>query len=267
MLAALGSSRAQQQRLVMDASHELRTPLTALRTNIELLQRASTLDDAQRVELVDAAQVELAELSDLVAELVDLATDARAEEPVQPVDLGDVVERVVERERRRSGRDITFSRDRGRSRRRPRRRPSTAPSHNLSSNACKFSPDGTPIEVEVTGGTFEVRDRGVGIAPDELEFVFDRFYRATAARSQPGSGLGLSIVQQIARDARRNGGAPRDARRRDDRARDAAAVGARRRRVGRFRSPCATGGSPRCRGGRSARAPRRPTRRERARAG
>jgi two-component system sensor histidine kinase MprB len=197
MLAALGSSRAQQQRLVMDASHELRTPLTALRTNIELLQRAGTLDEAQRVELVDAAQVELAELGELVAELVDLATDARAEEPVQRVDVGDLIERVVERERRRSGRLITLSRD-------------TAAVvnvrisaidravHNLLDNARKFSPTDTPIEVDVHGGVVEVRDRGVGVGPDERALVFDRFYRAAAARSQPGSGLGLAIVRQIA---------------------------------------------------------------------
>ncbi len=82
MLAALGSSRAQQRRLVMDAGHELRTPLTALRTNIELLQRAGTLERTRNaVSSSMRAQVELAELGDLVAELVDLATDAGAEEP------------------------------------------------------------------------------------------------------------------------------------------------------------------------------------------
>jgi two-component system sensor histidine kinase MprB len=168
-----------------------------LRTNIELLQRAGTLDEAQRVELVDAAQVELAELGDLVAELVDLATDARAEEPLQRVDVGELIERVVERERRRSGRSITLSRD-------------TAAVvnvrvsaidravHNLLDNASKFSPAATPIEVDVRGGVIEVRDRGVGVAPDERALVFDRFYRAPAARSRPGSGLGLAIVRQIA---------------------------------------------------------------------
>ena len=51
-----------------------------------------------------------------------------------------------------------------------------------------------------TAASIEVRDRGVGIAADERDLVFDRFYRATAARSQPGSGLGLAIVRQIARD-------------------------------------------------------------------
>ena len=197
MLAALGSSRAQQRRLVMDASHELRTPLTALRTNIELLQRAGSLDDAQRDELVDAAQVELAELGDLVSELVDLATDARAEEPVQQLDLGDVVSHVVERERRRSGRTITLERDAAATLD-ARSSAIDRAVHNLVDNACNFSAAATPIEVEVTGGVVEVRDRGVGIAPDERELVFDRFYRAPAARSRPGSGLGLSIVRQIA---------------------------------------------------------------------
>jgi two-component system sensor histidine kinase MprB len=196
MLAALGSSRAQQQRLVMDASHELRTPLTALRTNIELLQRADTFEDAQRDELVAAARVELEELGDLVAELVELATDVRAEEPTQLVDLGDLVEGVVERERRRSGRTITLARDQAAT---INVRPSAIDRavHNLLNNARKFSPPDTPIDVDVTGGVIEIRDRGVGIASEERPFVFDRFYRAAAARSQPGSGLGLSIVSQI----------------------------------------------------------------------
>ena len=197
MLAALGSSRAQQQRLVMDASHELRTPLTALRTNIELLQRADTLDEAQRVELVDAAQVELAELGDLVAELVDLATDAGSEEPTRPVDLGDLVERVVERERRRSAQTISFERDGPADSRRTR----------LGHRPGRTQPRRQRVQVQSgrhadrrggRGGAVEVRDRGVGIAPEERELVFDRFYRATAARSQPGSGLGLAIVRQIA---------------------------------------------------------------------
>ncbi len=197
MLAALGSSRAQQRRLVMDASHELRTPLTALRTNIELLQRAGSLNDAQRGELIDAAQVELAELGDLVAELVDLATDVRAEEPRTRVDLGDLVEQVVARELRRSGRTITLARDAA-GIIDARAAAIDRAVHNLVNNACKFSPADTPVDVQVDGGVIEVRDRGVGIAAEERELVFDRFYRATAARSQPGSGLGLAIVLQIA---------------------------------------------------------------------
>ena len=55
-----------------------------------------------------------------------------------------------------------------------------------------------PIEVRVGGGCVEVRDHGPGIAPADLPHVFERFYRAAGARSAPGSGLGLSIVRQIA---------------------------------------------------------------------
>ncbi len=197
MLAALETSRDQQKRLVMDASHELRTPLTALRTNMEVLQRNTAIDDEQRTQLLAEAGIELRELSDLVAELVDLATDARAEEPLQRVELGDLVETVVERARRRTGRTITFA----------AHEPANVEVRasacdraitNLVDNACKFSPTDTPVDVAVTATTIEVGDRGPGVAPEDRDRVFDRFYRATSSRSMPGSGLGLSIVQQIA---------------------------------------------------------------------
>ena len=69
---------------------------------------------------------------------------------------------------------------------------------NLVDNALKFSPEGRPVDVTVTGGVVEVADRGPGVAADDRGRVFDRFYRATEARTLPGSGLGLSIVAQIA---------------------------------------------------------------------
>ena len=68
---------------------------------------------------------------------------------------------------------------------------------NLVENANKWSPDGAGIEVRVADGEVAVRDYGPGIAPADRPFVFDRFYRATDARSMPGSGLGLAIVKHI----------------------------------------------------------------------
>src|SRR3954470_1872396 len=106
MLDALRTSREQQRRLVMDASHELRTPLTALRTNVDLLRRARTMDTTQQDEILGETDIELRELTDLVSELVELATDSRSEEAVQPVDLGELVDRVTGRQQRRSQRDI-----------------------------------------------------------------------------------------------------------------------------------------------------------------
>ena len=65
-------------------------------------------------------------------------------------------------------------------------------------NAAKFDNSAAPIEISVANGRVAVRDHGPGIAPEDLDLVFDRFYRAVAARSQPGSGLGLSIVAEVA---------------------------------------------------------------------
>ena len=64
---------------------------------------------------------------------------------------------------------------------------------NLLENAAKFAPADTPIEVREAGGVITVRDHGPGIPAADLPHVFDRFYRADAARSLPGSGLGLEI--------------------------------------------------------------------------
>src|SRR5262249_58815409 len=69
---------------------------------------------------------------------------------------------------------------------------------NLLDNAAKWSPPGGEVDVVVHGGELAVRDRGPGIAEEDVPFIFDRFYRAPSARSMPGSGLGLAIVRQVA---------------------------------------------------------------------
>jgi two-component system sensor histidine kinase MprB len=69
---------------------------------------------------------------------------------------------------------------------------------NLLDNAAKFGPPGGPVEVRLQAGELTVRDHGPGIPPGDLPRVFDRFYRAASARGVPGSGLGLSIVRQVA---------------------------------------------------------------------
>jgi two-component system sensor histidine kinase MprB len=69
---------------------------------------------------------------------------------------------------------------------------------NLLDNAAKWSPNGTEVDVRLSDGELTVRDHGPGIADTDLPHVFERFYRATAARGMPGSGLGLAIVRQVA---------------------------------------------------------------------
>jgi two-component system sensor histidine kinase MprB len=197
MLGALASSRAQQRRLVADAGHELRTPLTSLRTNIEVLARVGDMPAVDRAELLADARRELEELSDLVAELVDLAADAPPEESV-PVRLDELVGEAVERFRRRTGREVALSTEETVLRGKPGRLSRAVV--NLLDNAGKFSPAGTPIEVALRGGRLEVRDRGPGLDPGDLPRVFERFYRAVGARTTPGSGLGLAIVEQVAEE-------------------------------------------------------------------
>jgi two-component system sensor histidine kinase MprB len=196
MLRALDESRDQQQRLVADASHELRTPLTSLRTNIEVLSRVDQMDPAERERLLADLNVEMEELSDLVGELVELATaPAGTDEEEQDVRLDELVAQVVERARRRSGQTIELTVEPSVVRARPTQLERAVT--NVLDNACKWNPAPAPIAAHVAGGRFEVVDRGPGIDADDRPFVFDRFYRASTARSTPGSGLGLAITKQV----------------------------------------------------------------------
>ncbi|MEV1020297.1 HAMP domain-containing sensor histidine kinase [Streptomyces sp. NPDC050264] len=202
MLGRLARSVEDQRRLVQDAGHELRTPLTSLRTNISLLRRIDELPPAAREELVADLAQESRELTDLVNELVDLAAGKGDDEPVVEVALADTAEDVAALARRRTGRTVTVRAEGD----------TTIPGRpaqlqraltNLVENAAKFDADGTaPIEIVVTrvsgGVRVEVLDRGPGFEEGDTNRVFDRFYRAPAARSLPGSGLGLSIVREVA---------------------------------------------------------------------
>ncbi|MFF0364434.1 HAMP domain-containing sensor histidine kinase [Streptomyces fungicidicus] len=211
MLGRLAQSEEDQRRLVQDAGHELRTPLTSLRTNISLLRRIDELPPGTREELVADLTQEARELTDLVNELVELAAGQSDTEPPRRVDLADIAEEVAALARRRTGRDIVVSVS-GDTTSDGRPGMLTRALSNLVENAVKFDRDGrAAVEIHVAGparaGTVrvEVRDRGPGIADDDLIRVFDRFYRAADARSLPGSGLGLSIVREV---ALAHGGAP-----------------------------------------------------------
>ena len=198
MLAALGQSRDQQQQLVQDAGHELRTPLTSLRTNVETLQRYPDLPEETREAILLDLQSETRELGSLVDELVQLATDTWDDEPEEQVSLDQIVERVAERTRRRTGRNVVVVAEPAAMLGRPREL--TRAIGNLVDNAAKFSDEPSPVEVAVRPGVVEVRDHGPGVLPVDQPHVFDRFYRSAEARSKPGSGLGLAIVDQIARN-------------------------------------------------------------------
>jgi len=198
MLEALRGSVSRQRQLVQDASHELRTPLTSLRANTELLERG-TLSDADRTSILADMRAEVDELADLSAELSALAIDNRTTEEPVSIDLSDVAQEVAIRASRRSGAPITVHTTPGTT---VVARPNQLERalSNLVDNAVKFTGDSSEIEIHVGSFRVEVRDKGLGITDADKPLVFDRFYRATATRSMPGSGLGLSIVSQFATD-------------------------------------------------------------------
>jgi two-component system, OmpR family, sensor histidine kinase MprB len=198
MLAALDESQQAQQQLIADASHELRTPLTAHRANIELLARPD-LPVERRQRVLGAAVRSIEELSTLVGDLIQAARDGRSVDAREPLPLDELVAAAVERAQHRAA-GLRFE-----TRLEPyefvgaRSRLERAVDNALD-NAIKWSPPDGTIDVRLLDGTLTVRDHGPGIADADLPHVFDRFYRAAAARALPGSGLGLAIVKQTVDD-------------------------------------------------------------------
>jgi two-component system sensor histidine kinase MprB len=197
MLAALEDSARAQRQLVTDASHELRTPLTSLKTNIEVLLRHEDVEESRRRQLLAQIVEQVDELTALAAELVELARGEQQPAEPEEVQLDALVAGVVARAQRDHP-DVHYEL-------------LTEPTlitgvparieraiSNLLDNAAKWSPPEATVDVSVGDGEVIVRDRGRGIADEDLPFVFDRFYRAPSARGMQGSGLGLAIVRQVA---------------------------------------------------------------------
>jgi two-component system, OmpR family, sensor kinase len=204
--AAARSSEERMRRFVADASHELRTPLTSIRGFAELYRQGAADDvprlmsriesEANRMGLLVEdllllarldAQRELARAPvDLVALAADAVHDARALSPDRPVGLevshNGVVPVVL-------GDEARLRQVLG----------------NLMTNALTHTPAGTPVTVGVATepgwAVLSVSDKGPGLAPEDAQRVFERFYRADSARtrsaSRGGTGLGLSIVAAL----------------------------------------------------------------------
>ncbi len=206
MLARIEAGVDEQHRLVADASHELRTPLTAMRAELEVSLRADDLDPAAQ----DVLRSTLEEVDRLSRTVDGLLTLSRADQGAldlhrRPVDLAAIAEDTVERLR-------ALAATRGVS---VETQATPAPAHvdaawlgqaigNLLDNAIKFSPAGGTVTVTTAaeGGEALVRvlDEGPGIPADARELVFDRFHRLDPSRTRAtgGSGIGLSIVREIA---------------------------------------------------------------------
>lgn len=206
MLAALQESRIRQSQFVADAGHELKTPLTSMRTNIELLMMVTkpgggSMSEKDRKELEDDVLAQMAELSSLIGDLVDLAREDASERATEDVELHEVIDISLGRAKRRRP-DVDFK---------VRVVPWILQGDsfalgrailNLLDNAAKWSPPSGTVRVvmEQVGENqlrLRVDDSGPGIPLADRERVFERFFRSPEARSMPGSGLGLAIVRQV----------------------------------------------------------------------
>jgi signal transduction histidine kinase len=202
MAAALSGTLESQRDFVANASHQLRTPLTGLKLRLEALrgEGGAVADQAAK------AEAELDRLSKLVDDLLELARASTSEATGTQVDLTAAAHEAVERWRRpadREGQRLELAAGHGA----VVWASETDVAHvldNLIENALRYCPPGTTVSVEVRNGASDavlaVADDGPGIAREERERVFERFYRGSAARQAgPGTGLGLAIVAELVR--------------------------------------------------------------------
>jgi len=209
MLERLHRLFQAQQGLVADVSHELRTPLTTIRGNLDLLRRGAADDPGERVAALDAIESEVDRMNRLVADLLLLAqADAGMKLEKQPVELDTLILQVY-----RQAQLMATSHALG------NERVAIRLGHedqaivegdpdrlqqlllNLIDNALKYTPGGGSVTLSLYHDRDWVRvsvaDTGVGISPDALPHIFDRFYRAQR-NGRKGAGLGLSIARWIA---------------------------------------------------------------------
>ena len=201
-VTAAGDFREARRLFSAAVSHELRTPLARILGLAETLALPQT--DAERETLVAQIEIEVDGMRGLIDEMLLLAALDRGETPTGDLaDAGRAAEAVVaDRRARRAwrNRDLRFIATRA-------QRVAVAPRllevvlGNLLDNALLHAGDAAVVSVDVrpAGRDVEiaVSDTGVGIAPEHLPHVFERFYRAEASRAGPGTGLGLAVVKHI----------------------------------------------------------------------
>jgi signal transduction histidine kinase len=186
------------------ASHELKTPITTLKLQVQSLLRRSGAEADAAAPRVITLQRQIERLHNLVDKLLDISrlTAGRLELELEPVDLDALVREVLSRfdeELRRSGSEVVVRGEGPNPGRWDRSRLDQVVT-NLIANAIKYG-GGRPIHVTLDGSPevarLEVRDHGIGIAPENLGRIFQRFERAVSERHYGGLGLGLWIVHQI----------------------------------------------------------------------
>ena len=216
MTERLARALRSQREFVADASHQLRTPLTGLRLRLEEARAAARSPAVE--EEVTAALGEVDRLSHVVDELLLLSRADAPDAPAEDLDLARMARAAAARwERAASDRGVALEVDGDHAGTVRCARPDLERAlDSLVENAIQYSPAGSTVRIAARGGRLEVSDQGPGLAPGELDEVFERFHRGRAGRSSPaGTGLGLPIARELMRrwnattalENRRDGGA------------------------------------------------------------
>ena len=207
LLDRLQEAFEREKHFTADASHELRTPLAVVKGTLDvLIRKPRTLEHYE--EKIRYCLDELQRMSRLIDQLLILARyeQGTAKLHIAPLEFIPALESVISRMERLAGeKGIIFVRQK-----RDEGMVSADPAmldmilENIVSNAIKFSPAGSSIEIDVARQSgllvCTIADHGPGIPEDKLQQVFDRFYRVDESRSSGtgGFGLGLSIVRKLA---------------------------------------------------------------------
>lgn len=205
MVEAVELDRKHERQLTTDVAHELRTPLMAIQANVEGMLDGVFEPDAHRLSIVNSETVRLSRLVSALLELSHLESGTE-QFTFEEIDLGKTISQLVESQQPLfDGTDLSLefeSDDKvmviGDA---DKLRQATL---NLISNAVRYSKDSGTVRVEVhhataTEAVISVTDQGIGIAPEDLQRVFSRFWRADAARDRAsgGLGVGLAVVKEI----------------------------------------------------------------------
>jgi two-component system OmpR family sensor kinase len=204
MLARLDAGLRRERRFVADAGHELRTPLALLQTELELaLRRPRSRKDL--VNALRSAGEEVDRLTRLAEDLLVLASTEEGRLPlrISEFSVRELLEGVARRFRPRAdaaGRELEIAATANGTMNGDRLRLEQALG-NLVDNALRHGEGSIGIEAAGEDGSFElrVRDQGAGVPPDFAPHAFERFSRAEESRPRGGAGLGLAIVDAVAR--------------------------------------------------------------------
>ncbi|NIS82733.1 MAG: hypothetical protein GTO14_21610 [Anaerolineales bacterium] len=198
-----------RQDMVTNLSHELRTPLSSMRQLTGELSSQAEEDPEVTLELVEKIASEVDTIEQITSEILDQAAIDSGRQTIRlmPILLSDVVKdpvvRLADQAKRKEQRilveitsDLKVLADSDQAARAVR---------NVLDNAIKFTPQGEEIHItahkedEEGMVVLSIQDSGPGLDPDDLERVFERFYRGDHQQESPGTGLGLALARQILR--------------------------------------------------------------------